>query len=127
MSFNKQGNKMIKSLNNVLCDIAHCLRNGTLAALILSALAFILGVLFNSFNIMKAIEAVRSTLLIVGPLGVIVGSLLILFKKSEKEFKYIDEWKEKFKVLSYKIVIIMIGFTITFFGCIVDYILVISH
>lgn len=59
----------------------------------------------------------------IGSLAVILGSMLILKKRSEKELEHIEEWKEKYKKFSYKTVIILNGFVILSYGVFLDWLL----
>ena len=76
----------------------------------------------NKF-IKQSLNIVRSGLLIIGPLGMILGAILILRKREEKEFLFIDQWKEKYSVFSYKIVLIIIGLIIILYGGAIDWII----
>ena len=49
--------------------------------------------------------------------------ILIIKKKSESPLKYIDQWKEKFKVFSYKVVLIFSSIIILLCGGIIDWFL----
>ena len=78
----------------------------------------------NSYsNIKTTIEVIRSALLITGSFGLLLSAILIIKKKSESPLKYIDQWKEKFKVFSYKVVLIFSSIIILLCGGIIDWFL----
>lgn len=125
MPFNAEIKNIKKVGCNIFYDFIKCLKIGTAVSLILGLLGFILSLVICNFNFYKALEAVRSILFIVGSFGIIIGALLILKKESRRKFEYINEWKDKFKIFSYEVVLIFISVFIILYGCIADYIFVI--
>ena len=77
----------------------------------------------KSSDIKTTIEVIRSALLITGSFGLLLSAILIIKKKSESPLKYIDQWKEKFKVFSYKVVLIFSSIIILLCGGIIDWFL----
>ena len=114
----------MKNLSEIIRDFIKCIITGSLISLGIILVVGIISLLLSSFNWKQAIEIVRSALLIIGPLGIILGALLILKKRSEEEFSFIDQWKHKYKVFSYKVVLIMVSFTIILYGGIIDWIII---
>ncbi|MCR1951012.1 hypothetical protein NSA50_08040 [Clostridium sp. DSM 100503] len=114
----------MKSLNGIINDFAKCVLVGSFISL---AIIFGLGVislLISKFNWQQSLNIVRSALLIIGPLGMILGALLILKKRDEKELLFIDQWKKRYRVFSYKIVLITVSLIIVLYGGIIDWIIV---
>ena len=64
----------------------------------------------------QTIQNIKSILLIVGALGMILGVLLIINIKNKGELAFIDQWKEKCNILSYKSVLIYVSSFITLYG-----------
>ena len=71
----------------------------------------------------QTIQNIKSILLIVGALGMILGAMLMISRKNRKELVFIDQWKEKFKVFSYKVVLIFSSIIILLCGGIIDWFL----
>ena len=69
----------------------------------------------------QTIQNIKSILLIVGALGMILGALLIINIKNKGELAFIDQWKEKYNILSYKSVLIYVSCFITLYGGIIDW------
>lgn len=113
----------MKKVNEIIRDFIKCIVKGSLISLGIILLVGLISLLVTGFDFQKSIQVVRSTLLIIGPLGIILGAILILKKRNEEEFSFIDQWKKKYSVFSYKIVIILIGFIIILYGGIIDWII----
>lgn len=96
-----------------------------IGTLITFSIAFFVGIfslIISKFNFEQAIQNIKSILLIVGSLGMILGGLLIINIKNRKELVFIDQWKEKYKILSYKTVLIVVSCVIVLYGGIIDWI-----
>ena len=109
--------------NRIISDSLKCIKLGSLLSLIIVVLMGIIGLLINKGNILESVYIIRGALLMIGSLAVILGSMLILKKRSEKELEHIEEWKEKYKKFSYKTVIILNGFVILSYGVFLDWLL----
>ena len=113
----------MKKVNELIRDFIKCIINGSAISLGIILVVGLISLLVTGFDFQKSIQVVRSTLLIIGPLGIILGAILILKNRNEEEFSFIDQWKKKYKVFSYKIVIILISFIIILYGGIIDWII----
>lgn len=114
----------MRKLNRLLKDFIKCIIFGSIISLAVVLVVGVISLLISKFNLNQSIENVRSALLIIGPLGMIVGALLILKKKNEKELTFIDDWKEKYHVFSYKIVLILISAIIILYGAAIDWLII---
>ena len=114
----------MKKLNGVIKDFIKCIIFGSVISLVITFVVGIISLLISKFNWHQSLEIVRSTLLIIGPLGMVLGALLILKKKDEKELLFIDQWKKKYNEFSYKIVLIVISCIITLYGGVIDWLVV---
>ena len=112
----------MEKLSEVLKDFIKCLVVGSLISFGIIILIGIISLLISKFNLIYSLHVIKSTLLIIGPLGLMLGALLILKKRGEKELKYIEEWKNKYSIFSYKTVLILVSLVIVFYGSIIDWI-----
>ena len=113
----------MKKVKELIKDFIKCIIIGSLVSLGIIFVVGIISLLVSNFNWQQSLQAIRSALLIIGPLGMILGAILILRKREEKEFLFIDQWKEKYSVFSYKIVLIIIGLIIILYGGAIDWII----
>ena len=116
----------MEKINGMIKDFIKCIIIGSCISLVIILLVGIVSFLLSKFNLMYSLQIVRSSLLIIGPLGVMVGALLILKKRDEKELEFIDQWKKKFNVFTYKIVLILVSFIIILYGGVIDWIIICS-
>ncbi len=116
----------MEKLSKVLKDFIKCLVVGSLISFGVIIVIGIISFLISKFNFIHSLEVVKSVLLIIGPLGLILGALLILKKREEKELIFIEQWKKKYSILSYKVVLILVSLAIIFYGGIIDWIILIQ-
>ena len=114
----------MEKINGMIKDFIKCIIVGSCISLVIILLVGIISLLLSKFNLIYSLQIVRSSLLIIGPLGVMVGALLILKKRDEKELEFLDQWKKKFHVFTYKIVLILVSFIIILYGGIIDWIII---
>ncbi|MGG7144065.1 hypothetical protein ACQPVP_11455 [Clostridium nigeriense] len=114
----------MKKLIGALKDFIKCIIIGSLISLIIILVVGIISLLVSKFNWQQELQVVRSALLIIGPLGMILGALLILKKRDEKELLFIDQWKKKYNVFSYKIVLIVVSLIIVLYGGAIDWFII---
>lgn len=103
-------------------DFKKCFIIGTLITFSIAFFVGIFSLIISKFNIEQAIQNVKSILLIVGSLGMILGAMLMISRKNRKELVFIDQWKEKYSILSYKTVLIVVSCVIVLYGGIIDWI-----
>ena len=112
-------------MKRLVCLLRDLMKTLILGGIISIGIAIVIGLialLVNKGNIKTTIEVIRSALLITGSFGLLLSAILII-KKSESPLKYIDQWKEKFKVFSYKVVLIFSSIIILLCGGIIDWFL----
>lgn len=114
----------MKKLIGALKDFIKCIIVGSLISLVIILVVGIISLLVSKFNWQQALQVVRSALLIIGPLGIILGALLILKKRDEKELLFIDQWKKRYNVFSYKIVLIVVSLIIVLYGGAIDWFII---
>lgn len=117
----------MKKLNGILKDLIKCIIVGSLISLAIILGMGIISLLVSNFNLQKSLNIIRSTLLIIGPLGMSLGAILILRKRDEKELLFIEQWKEKYSVFSYRIVLIVVSCIIILYGGFIDWIIMNSN
>lgn len=117
----------MKKLNGILKDLIKCIIVGSLISLAIILGMGIISLLLSNFNWQKSLNIVRSILLIIGPLGMSLGAILILRKRDEKELLFIEQWKEKYSVFSYRIVLIVVSCIIILYGGFIDWIIMNSN
>lgn len=103
-------------------DFKRCFIIGTLITFSIVFFIGIFSLIISKFNIEQSIQNIKSMLLIVGSLGMILGAILIISIKNRKELLFIEQWKEKYSILSYKTVLIVVSFVIILYGGIIDWI-----
>ena len=113
----------MKIINGIIKDFVKSIAWGSIAMLFISVFIGIISLLATKFDLIKSLEIIRSALLIVGPFLMLISAFLIIKKTNEKKLEYIDDWKMKFNVFSYKVVLIIISFTITIYGSLIDFII----
>ena len=112
----------MSKLNGIIKDFIKCIFVGNLIALVIILVIGVISLLVSKFEVKQSLQIIRSSLLIIGPLGVILGALLILKKRDEKQFEFLGEWEKKYKVFSYRIVLVLVSFIIVLYGGIIDWI-----
>ena len=114
----------MKKVKELIKDFIKCIIIGSLVSLGIIFVVGIISLLVSNFNWQQSLQAIRSALLIIGPLGMILGAILILRKRDEEEFSFMDQWKKKYSILSYKIVLIVVSCTIILYGGIIDWLII---
>lgn len=110
-------------INKFLKDFIKCMVFGSLISFGIIILIGIISLIITKLNLIQSLQYVKSTLLIIGPLGLMLGALLILKKREEKELTFIEQWEKKFSMFSYRVVLILVSLVIVFFGGIIDWII----
>lgn len=113
----------MKKITEIIKDSIKCIVIGSLISLVIILAFGIISLLVSKFNLQQSLQVIKSTLLIIGPLGMILSAFLILKNREEKEFEFIEQWKKKFNVFSYKIVFILVSIIIILYGGIIDWIM----
>ena len=114
----------MKKISGLLKDFVKCIIVGSFISLAIILIVGIISLLVSKFNWQQALQSAKSTLLIIGPLGMILGAILILKKREEKELLYIEEWKKKYNIFSYKIVLIVVSCIIILYGGVIDWFII---
>ena len=105
-------------MKRLVCLLRDLMKTLILGGIISIGIAIVIGLIALLVN-----KVIRSALLITGSFGLLLSAILIIKKKSESPLKYIDQWKEKFKVFSYKVVLIFSSIIILLCGGIIDWFL----
>ena len=114
----------MKKLTGAIRDFIKCIIVGSFISLVITFVVGIISLLVSKFNWQQSLQTIRSALLIVGPLGMVLGAILILKKRGEKELVFIDQWKKKYSVFSYKIVLIVVSCIIILYGGVIDWLII---
>ena len=113
----------MKNLVDILRDLIKTFILGVIISIGISIVIGLIAVLVNKGDIKATIEVIRSALLIIGAFGLLLSALLIIKKRSEEQLEHINQWREKFKVFSYKVVLIFSSISILMCGGIIDWFL----
>ncbi|VYT92272.1 hypothetical protein [Clostridium tertium] len=108
----------------VIKDLIKCIIWGSIISLGIILVVGIISLLVPNVNWRQSLQNVRSALLLIGALGMILGALLILKKRGVKELSFIDQWKDKYSVFSYRIVLIVVSITIILYGGFIDWLII---
>lgn len=113
----------MKKISELFKDIVRCIAIGvTISAIISIVIAIICAFMYKG-NIVNIVGGIKTVLICIGALGMILVAILLMKKKKEKPMKYINEWKKKYKIFSYEIVMLFITLTILICGGIIDWFL----
>lgn len=108
----------------IINDIYNCLKFSTIISFVIIVAVGIVTMITSKANFQQVVLSIRGALLIIGGLVLLLGSILILSKKSKRKLENIEKWKEKYKFLSYKGVIIINGLIIITYGGIIDWLMI---
>ena len=114
----------MKKLIGALKDFIKCIIVGSLISLVIILVVGIISLLVSKFDWRQSLEIVRSAMLIIGSLGIVLGALLILKKRNEKELQFKEQWQIKYNVFSYRIVVIVDSFIIILYGGVIDWLII---
>ncbi len=104
-------------------DLISCMKMSLIIGLGLILLSGLVSLIVTKANIIHTLEGVRGTLFVVGSMGLILGAVFILKKRTEKEYDHIEEWRKKYQIFSFKQVMIIISGLLIIYGSLVDLIL----
>lgn len=113
----------MKKLSEIFKDIFRCIAMGIALSASISTVIAIICVFMYKGNIVNIVGGIKTVLICIGALGMILVAILLMKKKKEKPMEYINEWKKKYKVLSYKMVMLFVTLTILICGGIIDWFL----
>ena len=112
-------------IKNIGKDILKSIQYGCVLSSVLTLIGGLLGIITSKTKWISVLESIKATLFVVGSIGLLMGAVAILIKhrKKDSDLEESDEWKKKFKVISFKTALIIISFVVLIYGCIVDGIL----
>lgn len=110
-------------LKTILLDLLECIKLSSLIGCILILVSGIISLIISKANRVSVLESIRGILFVVGSIGLIIGAMMLLKKRSEKQSDYLEDWKVKYKVISLKQMIIVSSSVLIIYGCLVDWIL----
>lgn len=114
----------MKKLVNVLKDFIKTIKLGVIISLVITIILGLISIIVNKGDMIKMLQVIKAALLIIGAFGFILVAILILKKKTEKPLEYIEEWRKKYEIFSYKLVLLLASLTILLCGGIIDWFLV---
>ncbi|MBU3145356.1 hypothetical protein [Clostridium sp. CF012] len=101
-------------------DIIKSIILGLIISLILILISTLGAILVKPGNIKGTLEVVRSALFIVAGLGLFVYSGFILKKGARRPLENAEQWKEKFQVLTFFNVLLIVNIVILSSGIVID-------
>ncbi|MCQ2968890.1 MAG: hypothetical protein MJ191_01985 [Clostridium sp.] len=113
----------MKKLSQIFNDIFKCIAIGITLTVSLSIVIAIICLFSYKGNIINIVSVIKTVLIFIGAFGMILVAILIMKKKKEKPMQYINEWKKRYKILSYKYVMLFVTLTILTCGGIIDWVL----
>ncbi len=113
----------MKRVKAICRDLISCMKMSLIIGLGLILLSGLVSLIVTKANIIHTLEGVRGTLFVVGSMGLILGAVFILKKRTEKEYDHIEEWRKKYQIFSFKQVMIIISGLLIIYGSLVDLIL----
>lgn len=111
----------MEKLIRIIKDFIKCLFVGSCISFGIIIIVGIISLLISKFDWIQSLQIVRSSILIIGSLGIVLGALLILKKRKEKELQFKEQWQKRYSVFSYRAVIIVNSFIIILYGGAVDW------
>lgn len=113
----------MEKLIRVIKDFIKCIFIGSCISFGIIVIVGIISLLVSKFDWRQSLEVVRSAILIIGSLGIVLGALLILKKRKEKELQFKEQWQKKYSIFSYRIVVIVDSFVIILYGGVIDWLI----
>ena len=98
----------MKKISELFKDIVRCIAIGITISAIISIAISIMCVFMYKGNIVNIVCGIKTVLICIGAFGMILVAILLMKKKKEKPMKYINEWKKKYKIFSYEMVMLFI-------------------
>jgi len=114
----------VEKLIRVIKDFIKCIFVSSCISFGIIIIVGIISLLVSKFDWRQSLEVVRSAILIIGSLGIVLGALLILKKRNEKELQFKDQWQKKYSIFSYRIVVIVDSFIIILYGGVIDWLII---
>lgn len=113
----------MEKLIRIIKDFIKCIFVGSCISFGIIIIVGIISLLVSKFDLRQSLEIIRSAILIIGSLGIVLGALLILKKRKEKELQFKEQWKKRYSVFSYRVVIIVNSFIIILYGGAIDWLI----
>jgi hypothetical protein len=101
-------------------DIIKSIILGLIISLILILISALGAILVKHGGTKVTLEVVRSTLFIVGGLGLIVFSGFILKRGARRPLQNAEQWKEKFQIITFVNVLLIVNIAILISGVVID-------
>ncbi|MBZ9607032.1 hypothetical protein G9F73_004190 [Clostridium estertheticum] len=101
-------------------DIIKSIILGLIISLILILISILGAILVIHGGTKVTLEIVRSTLFIVGGLGLIVYSGFILKRNARRSLRNDKQWKERFQVINFVNVLLIVNIMILISGIVID-------
>lgn len=117
----------MKRRKAIWLDFIKCVRLSGIIGGALIVASGLISLAVTKANMLSTLEGIRGTLFVTGSIGLILGAAFILKKKVEEEWDYIEEWKEKYHLFSFRQVIIIISALMIMYGSLVDLLVFYYH
>lgn len=101
-------------------DVIKSIMLGIIISLVLILISTLGAILVKQGNLKITLEIVRSTLFIVGGLGLIVNSGFILKRDARRPLENNEQWKERFQAITFVNVLLIINSMILISGIVID-------
>lgn len=110
-------------IKTILRDLLECIKISSLLGGILILVSGLMSLVISKMNVVSILESIRGILFISGSLGLIIGAIMLLKKRSEEPSDEQENWKRRYKMISLKQMIIISSSILIVYGCLVDWIL----
>jgi hypothetical protein len=101
-------------------DVIKSIILGIIISLILILISALGAILVKRGNIKVTLEIVRSTLFIVGSLGLLIYAGFMLKRDARRPLENSQQWKEKFQIITFANVLLIINSLILISGVVID-------
>ncbi|GCD12046.1 hypothetical protein [Clostridium tagluense] len=101
-------------------DIIKSIILGLIISLILILISTLGAILIKRDGAKVTLEVVRSTLFVVGGLGLIVYSAFILKRDARRSLENEKQWKERFQIINFVNVLLIVNVVILVSGVVID-------
>ncbi len=101
-------------------DLIKSMILGIIISLVLIVISTLGAILVKRGNIKVTLEVVRSTLFIIGGFGLIVYAGFLLKRDARRPLENNEQWKEKFQVITFANVLLIINSLILISGIVID-------
>lgn len=113
----------MKKITDIMRDLWRCIITGILLSTVLSIIVGIICLVVYKGDLISIVNGIKTVLICIGAFLMILVAILIMKRNKEKPMENVTQWKDKYRVFSYKAVFLFVAVTILILGGIIDWFL----